>query len=122
MTWRYKCPRCGYWGVRSEFEKKRDIVERFLSHIEIPEDPEACWPWKGYHINSGYGYFYPVNKDGLGTLGQGTSAHRFAYTVFKGEIPGKWIVVHHSCKNRGCVNPDHLFLATHSENQSFRNR
>src|SRR3972149_8191788 len=110
----YKCPKCGYWGNRLEFTSKRDMVERFLTHVEIPEDPEACWLWNGGLLNSGYGIFYPL-------LNQNTTAHRFMYLIFKGEIPpSPRLVVHHSCKNRICVNPEHLFLESYSQNMRHR--
>lgn len=105
----YTCPKCGHNGRKRDFAPKADMVERFLYNVDIPEDPEACWLWKGsINKDNGYGYFYPANNTTA-------VAHRFSYTVFKGEIPGN-LFVHHSCRTPRCVNPDHLVSVTPSIN------
>ena len=47
--------------------------------------------------------------------------NRLIYTFVNGAIPeGK--VVGHKCNNKGCINPNHLYLTTFEENSSHAAR
>ena len=58
-------------------------------------------------------------KQGYGMFsydGKSMPAHRFAYLLHRGDIAEN-MVVHQTCENSGCVNPEHLELQTKSQNK-----
>ena len=71
-----------------------------------------CWIWRGSISSNGYG-IYQTYKRYLGT----SWAHRVAYILKYGEIP-KNLEIMHNCDNKLCVNPEHLSLGTHQENEN----
>jgi hypothetical protein len=89
----------------------KSIQERFDEKY-IGEPMSGCWLWMGATFN--------VTKNQLlyGSMrfrGKAHGAHRVSWNLHKGEIP-PGIDVLHRCDLPLCVNPDHLFLGTHSEN------
>lgn len=68
-----------------------------------------CWGWGGYHSRTGYAQFTPHPGDSP------IPAHRYGYEQLVGPIPDG-LVLDHLCRNRGCVNPDHLQPVTQQEN------
>lgn len=90
---------------RAAREAKR--VEHFWSRVV--KSP-SCWTWTGSR-NEATGYC----ACNMRVEGGGGYAHRVAYILAKGPIPAG-LSIDHLCRNRGCVNPDHLEAVSHREN------
>jgi hypothetical protein len=80
------------------------LLERFWSKVE---KTNYCWNWKGRLNGGGYGQFWYKRKRVL--------SHRIAYEFIKGKISEK-MTIDHLCRNRSCVNPNHMEVVTNKEN------
>lgn len=72
-----------------------------------PDANTGCWVWTGCRTSTGYGRVWDGHRS--------TWAHRLVYTMIVGPIPDG-LVLDHLCRNRPCVNPDHLDPVTDRTN------
>lgn len=98
--------------VRAIIEAMREedlealLAERKFDRLVVASGD--CRLWAGaVDRRDGYGRFYVGGK----TVG----AHQFAYRRMYGDVP-EGMVIDHVCRNRRCVNPDHLRTVTRVEN------
>lgn len=97
--------------VRLHHRRKISTEQRFWSHVDKSGGPESCWPWTSSINPDGYGSFrfHTYRKS------WSVTAHRVAYELSKGELPAGTEICH-SCNNRSCQNPAHLYAGTHTQN------
>lgn len=80
------------------------LKSRFWKNVQRSE---GCWIWDGSLNESGYGI--------IGYQKETLRAHRVSWELHMGSIP-EGMQIDHKCRNRQCVNPDHLRIATQKQN------
>lgn len=100
-----------YYSMRrayslSAFKKKEiPLRDRLMSKFAVAQN--GCWLWTGVKNDAGYPMIW---KDG-----KAVRAHREIYKLFKNDLTDE-LMVCHKCDIPSCVNPEHLFIGTHLDN------
>lgn len=81
--------------------------ERFWAKVDKSGGEESCWPWIASKNKDGYGRFK--------ARGVNQNASRVCMEIVSGE-PLFEKQVNHTCDNRSCCNPKHLYIGTQSQN------
>ena len=87
--------------------RREHVAERFWRWVDKSGD---CWLWVGTRARNGYGTIQIGGASGRRRL-----THRVAWELTNGPIPAG-VHILHRCDTPACVNPDHLWLGTQSDN------
>ena len=102
-------------ATQRQRESKR--ITQFWQRVDNSAGSDACWPWMGCTLPSGYGRCM--------WRGRQENAHRIAWSLTtalpipRGRSKTSELILH-SCDNPQCCNPRHLRKGTHQENMNDR--
>lgn len=89
---------------------ERPTLDRFADHVALTGT--GCIEWIGGRTTAGYGSFAARTARGAEKK---VMAHRWSYEHHVGAIP-EGLDLDHLCRNRACINPEHLEPVTRAVN------
>lgn len=100
-------------GIKSSQNDKFEFTESSILIMGRPlvfiKTPKGCWEIISHKPDSGTGYIRIRRGPKRHHL------HRLSYESFMGAIPFDLCVLH-KCDNKICINPEHLFCGTQTDN------
>lgn len=96
-----------FWKNATPEQKRQNMIDHYNKYVIRKE---GCWGWSGAQRRKDEPYYAVMSYER-----KIIPAHRVSWIIHKGNIPdGLWVL--HSCDNKTCSNPDHLFLGTVKDN------
>lgn len=99
-------------------DRRKCIKQKVMDRVKVVTNLKMgspCHIWQGPDSGNGRGGGYPR----MCLNGQTVAVHKVMFVNKNGFVPGKK-QIDHKCRNRMCVNPDHLEMVTHKQNQKRR--
>jgi hypothetical protein len=90
-------------------------ANEFWSRVKKARGSKRCWEWTGSRLRGGYGYLSASKK--IPSTIKTLYAHRVSWEIANDKPIPEGLEVRHSCNNAGCVNPAHLSVGTHQDNE-----
>lgn len=88
-------------------EKPKPLMQRITEKTKIGSSDD-CWVWQGLINRTGYPTMKRNSKN--------TLVHRIMFEIHKGFIKDGMLICH-TCDNKRCVNPEHLYMGTQKTNR-----
>ena len=86
----------------------RALISQLMRHVRVGPGDSPCWHWVGATTgDDGYG--------SVSVCGRTRRAHRVSFLAYRGSIP-EGMDLDHLCRNRACINPEHLEPVTRRTN------
>lgn len=90
--------------------KFNSLNREYFESRSVVDPDTGCWNWKLFHDRHGRARMSLTDDNGETTAYAGNVSYRVAF----GKVP-IGLMVSSSCRNKSCVNPDHMSAMSHKE-------